>query len=38
MDHDGVTRRSDDEFSDVISRGRSAAVVIIVVVCVCVRL
>lgn len=27
MDHEGVIRRSEDEFSDVISRGMSAAVV-----------
>lgn len=28
MDHDGVTRRSDAEFSDLTSRGRSAAAVV----------
>lgn len=28
MVHDGVTRRSDDEFSDVISRGTSGLVVV----------
>jgi len=35
MDQDGVTRRSDDEFSDLIRRGRSAAVFITAVFGVC---